>query len=95
VPSQRDFSLIVGFGTDMGNAEGAAMSFTEASGAVGIGTTAIELNQIDLADLQTATHFIVVTSTFGDGEFPAAWTPPPHACVSELVKSHRYVRDVY
>ncbi len=37
---------------------------------VGIATEAIELNQIDVADLQTATHVVVVTSTFGDGEFP-------------------------
>ena len=65
-----DFSLIVAFGTDMGNSEDAAMTFTEAASAVGIDAEAIELNQVELADLQTATHFIVVTSTFGDGEFP-------------------------
>ena len=46
------------------------MTFTEAAAAVGIEAEAIELNQVELADLQTATHFIVVTSTFGDGEFP-------------------------
>ena len=65
-----DFSLIVAFGTDMGTSEDAAMTFTEAAAAVGIDAEAIELNQVELADLQTATHFIVVTSTFGDGEFP-------------------------
>ena len=65
-----DFSLIVAFGTDMGNSEDAAMTFTEAAAAIGIDAEAIELNQVELADLQTATHFIVVTSTFGDGEFP-------------------------
>ncbi|HET6732929.1 diflavin oxidoreductase [Mycobacterium sp.] len=67
---QHDFSLIVGFGTDMGNAEDAAISFTEALDAIGIEATAIELNQLDVAELQSATHFVVVTSTFGDGEFP-------------------------
>ncbi len=68
--SQADFSLIVGYGTDMGNAEDAAMSFAEAVASLGIAAEAIELNQIELAELQSATHFIVVTSTFGDGEFP-------------------------
>ena len=67
---QQEFSLIVGYGTDMGNAEDAAMTFCEALEAVGIEAGAIELNQIDVASLQSATHFVVVTSTFGDGEFP-------------------------
>lgn len=65
-----DFSLIVAYGTDMGNAEDAAMSFVEALEVVGIEACAIELNQVDVADLQSASHFIAVTSTFGDGEFP-------------------------
>jgi sulfite reductase (NADPH) flavoprotein alpha-component len=66
----REFSLIVGYGTDMGNAEDAAMTFTETLETVGIEAEAIELNQIDVTELQAATHFVVVTSTFGDGEFP-------------------------
>lgn len=66
----RQFSLIVGYGTDMGNAEDAAMTFTEMLETVGIEAEAIELNQIDVDELQSATHFIAVTSTFGDGEFP-------------------------
>jgi sulfite reductase (NADPH) flavoprotein alpha-component len=70
VTGQRDFSLIVAFGTDMGNAEDAAMTFAEAAGSIGVEVEAIELNQVDVADLQSATHFVVVTSTFGDGEFP-------------------------
>jgi sulfite reductase (NADPH) flavoprotein alpha-component len=70
VTGQRDFSLIVAFGTDMGNAEDAAMTFAEAVGAIGIETEAIELNQVELGQLQSATHFVVVTSTFGEGEFP-------------------------
>jgi sulfite reductase alpha subunit-like flavoprotein len=32
--------------------------------------SAIELNQVELSALQSATHFVVATSTFGDGEFP-------------------------
>ena len=65
-----DFSLIVGYGTDMGNAEDAAMTFAEAVTAIGIEAEAVELNQIELDHLQSATHLFVVTSTFGDGEFP-------------------------
>lgn len=69
--AQPDFSLIVGYGTDMGNAEDAAMSFSEAlEEATGIKSEAVELNQVDIADLQSASHFVVVVSTFGDGEFP-------------------------
>lgn len=65
------FSLIVGYGTDMGNAEDAAMTFAEGfEEATGIAAQATELNQIDLAALQDATHFVAVTSTFGEGEFP-------------------------
>ncbi|MCV7286364.1 sulfite reductase flavoprotein subunit alpha [Mycolicibacterium wolinskyi] len=68
---RRDFSLIVAFGTDMGNAEDAAMTFCEAAAdTLGIESEARELNQIEVAELQQATHFVVVTSTFGDGEFP-------------------------
>jgi sulfite reductase (NADPH) flavoprotein alpha-component len=71
VAAQPDFSMIVGYGTDMGNAEDAAMSFSEAlDEATGIKSEAIELNQVDIADLRSATHFVVVVSTFGDGEFP-------------------------
>ncbi|OMC36024.1 sulfite reductase subunit alpha [Mycobacterium sp. GA-1841] len=54
----------------MGNAEDAAMTFAEATTAAGIPAEAVELNQVELDQLNTATHFIVVTSTFGDGEFP-------------------------
>ncbi|GLE53638.1 diflavin oxidoreductase [Mycobacterium montefiorense] len=69
--SQPEFSLVVGFGSDMGNAEDAAMSFAEAAEeSLGVSATAIELNQIELADLQSASHFIVVCSTWGEGEFP-------------------------
>jgi len=70
VADKTDFSLIVGFSTDMGNAEDAAMTFAESAQAAGIDAEAIELNQILIEDLQHASHFVVVTSTFGDGEFP-------------------------
>lgn len=65
------FSMIVGYGSDMGNAEDAAMSFAEAfTETTGLAAEAVELNQVDVGDLQSASHLIVVTSTWGDGEFP-------------------------
>lgn len=64
------FSLIVGYGSDMGTAEYIAFQLAEALKGVGIDTTEIELNNIELGELQAATHFVVVTSTFGDGEMP-------------------------
>ncbi|MEW5809071.1 MAG: sulfite reductase flavoprotein subunit alpha [Actinomycetota bacterium] len=54
----------------MGNAEDAAMTCAEAFQAAGIDVEARELNQIDADQLRTASHFLAVTSTFGDGEFP-------------------------
>lgn len=65
-----DVSLVVAFGTDMGNAEDAAMTFAEGVADIGIDVSARELNQVDLAELRDATHFVVVCSTFGEGEFP-------------------------
>jgi sulfite reductase (NADPH) flavoprotein alpha-component len=70
VTGRPDLSLVVAFGTDMGNSEDAAMTFAEGAAAVGIESEAIELNQVELAQLQKATHFVVVCSTFGEGEFP-------------------------
>jgi sulfite reductase (NADPH) flavoprotein alpha-component len=70
VSGHGESSLIVAFGTDMGNSEDAAMTFAEGAAAAGIEAEAIELNQVELADLQNATHFVVVCSTFGEGEFP-------------------------
>ncbi|WP_409428948.1 sulfite reductase flavoprotein subunit alpha [Mycobacterium sp. SMC-11] len=69
--SRPDFSMIVGYGSDMGNAEDAAMSFAEAfEETTGRTAEAVELNQVDITELQSATHLVVVTSTWGDGEFP-------------------------
>jgi sulfite reductase (NADPH) flavoprotein alpha-component len=65
------FSVLVGYGSDMGNAEDAALSFAEAlEEALGVSVTAVELNQVELADLHAATHFVLVCSTWGEGEFP-------------------------
>lgn len=70
VTDQPAVALVVAYGTDMGNAEDAAMSFAEAAQAAGFDAEAVELNQLELSQLRSATHFVVATSTFGDGEFP-------------------------
>jgi sulfite reductase (NADPH) flavoprotein alpha-component len=44
VTVRHEFSLIVGYGTDMGNAEDAAMTFTQALGDIGVDVEAIELS---------------------------------------------------
>ncbi len=67
---QSNLSLIVGYASDMGTAEYIAFQLVEALKAVGIDATEVELNDVELADLQTATHLVVVASTFGDGEMP-------------------------
>ncbi|MCV7209279.1 diflavin oxidoreductase [Mycolicibacterium canariasense] len=66
----EELSLIVAYGTDMGNAEDAAMTFAESVTALGIAAEAVELNQVDVTELQSATHLVAVVSTFGEGEFP-------------------------
>lgn len=71
---QADLALIVAYGTDMGNAEDAAMTFAEAVAEIGIEAEAVELNQVELGQLGDATHFVVVVSTFGEGEFPDSAT---------------------
>ena len=55
---QRDFSLLVAFGTDMGNAEDAAMTFAETVATIGVKAEAVELNQLDVAELQSAADWL-------------------------------------
>ncbi len=64
------FSLIIGYGSDMGTAEYLAMQLADAAKAAGIDVTETELNDISLDDLRAATHLVVVTSTFGEGDVP-------------------------
>ncbi|SBS71534.1 Sulfite reductase (NADPH) flavoprotein alpha-component [uncultured Mycobacterium sp.] len=69
--SQRpEFSLTIGYASDMGTAEYIAMQLADACKAVGADVTETELNDIALDDVTAASHFIVVASTFGEGEVP-------------------------
>lgn len=70
MPDDPGFSLIIGYGSDMGTAEYIAMQLADAVKALGIDATETELNDISLDQVAAATHFVVVTSTFGDGEVP-------------------------
>ncbi|MGY4710043.1 diflavin oxidoreductase [Mycolicibacterium sp. CBM1] len=54
----------------MGTAEYIAMQLADAAKARGIDVTETELNDIRLDELVATTHFVVVTSTFGEGEVP-------------------------
>ncbi|MCV7179116.1 diflavin oxidoreductase [Mycolicibacterium sphagni] len=67
---RRGFSLIIGYASDMGTAEYIAMQLADAVKAVGLDATETELNDISLDDVRAATHFVVVASTFGEGEVP-------------------------
>lgn len=66
------FSLLVGFGSETGGAEQLASLFVTAAHAAGLGAEveAVELNAISPADLAAATHFVAITATYGEGEFP-------------------------
>ncbi|BBY66071.1 diflavin oxidoreductase [Mycolicibacterium helvum] len=65
-----EFSLIIGYASDMGTAEYIAVQLAEAVTALGIDVTETELNDIAPDDVAAASHFIVVSSTFGEGEVP-------------------------
>ncbi|MBI3691939.1 MAG: flavodoxin domain-containing protein, partial [Mycolicibacterium aromaticivorans] len=64
------FSLIIGYASDMGTAEYIAMQLADAVKEAGIDATETELNDVALDEVRTATHVIVVASTFGEGEVP-------------------------
>lgn len=68
--SDTALSLLVGYGTETGGAEGLAGLFSAAAKAVGIETTAVELNAVSADQLAAASHLVVITATYGEGEFP-------------------------
>jgi sulfite reductase (NADPH) flavoprotein alpha-component len=62
--------LLVGYGSQSGSAAGLAKRFSKLAEARGFRVTLRELNAVALADLPAAGLFVVVTSTWGDGEPP-------------------------
>lgn len=57
------FSLLVGYGSETGGAEGLAGSFAVAAKALGLEVTPVELNAIDADMLAAATHLVAITAT--------------------------------
>lgn len=64
------FSLILGFATETGNSAMVAKKFAQAARGVGIDVEPQYLNDLNVQSLVNATHFVVVTATYGDGEMP-------------------------
>lgn len=64
------FSLVLGFATETGNSTMVAKKFAQAARGAGIDVEPQYLNDLNLDVLAAATHFVVITATYGDGEVP-------------------------
>jgi sulfite reductase (NADPH) flavoprotein alpha-component len=62
--------LLVGYGSQSGSAAGLAKRFGKLAESRGFRVTLRELNAVSLTDLAAAGLFVVITSTWGDGEPP-------------------------
>ncbi len=62
--------MLVGFGSQSGSAAGLARRFAKQAESRGFQVTVKELNAVKPADLPAAGRFVVITSTWGDGEPP-------------------------
>ncbi|OAN38938.1 sulfite reductase subunit alpha [Mycolicibacterium iranicum] len=70
MPDNSTFSPILGFATETGNSAMVAKKFAQAARGVGIDVEPQYLNDLTLESLSAATHFVVITATYGDGELP-------------------------
>ena len=71
VPAQVEARpLLVGFGSQSGSAAGLARRFGKLAEARGFRVTVQELNAVKPAELSASGRFVVITSTWGDGEPP-------------------------
>ncbi|HEY9265890.1 MAG TPA: sulfite reductase flavoprotein subunit alpha [Mycobacterium sp.] len=68
--SDTPHRLVLGFATETGNSTMVAKRFAQAAGAVGIDVEPQYLNDLTVDSLAAATHFVVITATYGDGEVP-------------------------
>lgn len=62
--------LVVGFGSQTGNAEGLAEDIAAAAKASGLAPRVVGLDDLSIDQLVAASHLIVVTSTYGEGDMP-------------------------
>ena len=70
MPDDDAFSLVLGFATETGNSTMVAKQFAQAALGVGIDVEPQYLNDLNVQSLAKATHFVVITATYGDGEMP-------------------------
>lgn len=64
------FELVLGFATETGNSTMVAKKFAQVVSGVGINVEPQYLNDLNMGSLVAATHFVVITATYGDGEVP-------------------------
>ncbi|MDI6630758.1 MAG: sulfite reductase flavoprotein subunit alpha, partial [Rhodococcus sp. (in: high G+C Gram-positive bacteria)] len=62
--------LVLGFATETGNSTMVAKMFAQAASTAGIDVEPQYLNDLTMESLAAATHFVVITATYGDGEVP-------------------------
>lgn len=70
MPDHPAFAVVLGFATETGNSDMVAKKFAQAARVAGIDVEPQYLNDIDKGSLAAATHFVVITATYGDGEMP-------------------------
>lgn len=62
--------LLIGFGSQTGTAEQLAKRIGKQSAKNGFASEVLELNSVTLEKLSLQTHFLLISSTWGDGEPP-------------------------
>ncbi|MGE0214434.1 diflavin oxidoreductase [Mycolicibacterium sp.] len=70
MPGNAACDLVLGFATETGNAAMVAKTLAQAARGVGFDLEPTPLNDVSMDRLASATHLIVITSTYGDGEMP-------------------------
>ncbi|TNF83394.1 nitric oxide synthase [Pseudomonas sp. ICMP22404] len=69
------FDVLVAYGTESGNAEMAADDIAANLEARGIKADVKSLDNLSITELSKIPHFVIVTSTYGEGELPETTAP--------------------
>src|SRR5688500_13370373 len=69
-PPKTSEPLLIGFGSQTGTAEQIAKRIAKESAQQGFAAQIKELNAISLETLSATPRFLIITSTWGDGEPP-------------------------
>lgn len=67
--------ILIAYGTQTGNAEGLAHDWAEMANGMGLHATVKDLGDVTPAEIAETERFVVVTSTYGDGEMPDSVQP--------------------